>query len=49
MYTQKIAIIFDDSQEYMALDHSRLGVENKSFQNKITQFPEKEFYAIKTG
>ena len=30
MYTQKIAIIFDDS---------RLGLENKSFLNKITQSP----------
>ena len=33
----------------MALDQSRLGVENKSFPNKITQLPEIKFYAIKAG
>ena len=30
MYTQKIAVVFD---------HSRLGLENKLFLNKITQLP----------
>ena len=44
MYTQKIAIIFDPGQEpfvqsraIMALDRSRLGLENKFFTNKTTQ------------
>ena len=39
MYTQKIAIIFDESRAVVALDHGRLGLENKFFPNKITQSP----------
>ena len=39
MCTQKIAIIFDHihEPECMALDHSRLGLENKFLENKSGQ------------
>ena len=36
MYTQKITIVFDGSRAIaiMAVDHSRLGLENKFFPKK---------------
>ena len=37
MYTQKMANIFNHIQETMALDRSRLGLENKFLENKSGQ------------
>ena len=34
VYTPKIAIIFGESMAIMALDHSRVDLENKFFPNK---------------